>query len=279
MRALWVLAAACGLAACRSAAAQDPRDIVRRAVLLLDHNLTAARDYTFVERSDTRELDADAHVKNRKLRLYEVTLLEGSPYRRLAGRDDRPLSPDEDRAEAKRLQDSIDQRRKETPAQRAKRIAEWEKKRTQEREPLREIPDAFDFRLAGEEPLEGRPTWVIEATPRPGYRARTSIGKLFPKFRGKLWIDKADHQWVKTSAEATGNIWLGLMLARVSKGARLEVEMTRVNDEIWLPKRIAARADARLALVKALRFEMETTYSGYRKSQAESKVVGTAAAP
>lgn len=267
------------MATCRGATAQDPREIVRRSVLLLDHNLAIARNYTFLERADTRELDADAHVKNRKLRLYDVTLLEGSPYRRLVGKDDHPVSPDEERIEAKKLQDSIDQRRKETPGQRAKRIAEWEKRRKQEREPLLEIPDAFDFRLAGEEPLEGRPAWVIEATPRAGYRARTNIGKLFPKFRGKLWIDKADNQWAKTSAEVTGNIWFGLLLARLSKGGRLEVEMTRVNDEVWLPKRIEARAAARVALVKTLRIESETTYSNYRKFQSESRVAGTAPAP
>jgi hypothetical protein len=271
MRAVWLLAAACGLAA-----GQDPREIVRRSVVLLDHNLTIARNYTFLERSDTRELDADAHVKTRKLRLYDVTLLEGSPYRRLVGRDDHSLSPDEERDERKKLQDSIAQRQKETPAERAKRIAEWEKKRQQEREPLLEIPDAFDFRLAGEESLEGRPAWVIEATPRPGFHSRTSIGKLFPKFRGKLWIDKADNQWVKTSAEATGNIWFGLLLARLSRGARVDIEMTCVNDEVWLPKRIEAQGAARLAMVKTLRMEMETTYSNYRKFQAESRVVAIA---
>ena len=261
---------------CPRAAAQDPREIVRRSVVLLDHNLAVARNYTFLERSDTRELDAEGHVKTRKLRLYDVTLLEGSPYRRLVGRDDHPLSPDEERDEQKKLQDSIAERQKETPAQRSKRIADWEKKRKQEREPLLEIPDAFDFRLAGEESLEGRPAWVIEAAPRPGYHARTSIGKLFPKFRGKLWIDKADNQWVKTSAEVTGNIWFGLLLARLSKGARVEIEMTRVNDEVWLPRHIEAQGAARLVLVKTLRIEMETSYSNYRKFQAESRVVAVA---
>jgi hypothetical protein len=275
MRAVWLLAA-CGLAVCSAAAAQDPGEIVRRSVVLLDRNLAVARNYTFLERSDTRELDADGHVKTRKLRLYDVTLLEGSPYRRLVGRDDRPLSPDEERDERKKLEDSIAERQKERPAQRTQRIADWEKKRKQEREPLLEVPDAFDFRLAGEESLEGRPAWVIEATPRPDFHARTSIGKLFPKFRGKLWIDKADNEWVKAAAEVTSNISFGLFLARLSKGSRFDIEMTRVNDEVWLPKRIEARAAARLVLVKTLRIETETTYSNYRKFQAESRVVAIA---
>ena len=268
MRAVLLLAAACTLAA-----AQDPREIVRRSVQLMGHNLAIARNYTFLERAETRELDSDAHVKSHKIMLYDVTLLEGSPYRRLVAKDDHALTDEEERNERKKLADSIAQRQKETPAERARRIADWEKKRQREREPLNEIPDAFNFRIAGDRQVDGRDAWIIEATPRPGYRAHSNVARLFPKFRGKLWIDKADYQWVKTEAEVTDTISWGLFLARLSKGARLDVQMTRVNDEVWLPKRVAAKVSARVALVKKYRIETETSYSNYRKFQVESRVV------
>ena len=274
MRAVLFLAAACALAA-----AQDPREIVRRSVQLMDHNLAIARNYTFLERSETRELDSAAQVKTRKILLYDVTMLEGSPYRRLVGKDDHGLSPEEERIEQKKLADSIAQRRKETPAERARRIADWEKKRQREREPLDEVPDAFNFRIAGEAQIDGRGAWVIEGTPRPGYHARTSLARLFSKFRGKLWIDKADYQWVKTEAEVTDNISWGLFIARLSKGARLDVQMTRVNDEVWLPKHIQAKASARLALVKKYNIETDTSFSNYRKFQVESRVVAATPQP
>lgn len=272
MRAWLFLAAACTLAG-----AQDPREIVRRSVQMMDHNLAVARNYTFLERAETRELDPNAHVKTRKILLYDVTLLEGSPYRRLVGKDDHGLTPEEERIERKKLADSIAQRRKETPAEHAKRIADWEKKRQREREPLNEVPDAFDFRITGQDQVDGREAWIIEGTPRPGYHPRTSVAKLFSKLRGKLWIDKADYQWVKTEAEVTGDISWGLFIARLSKGARLDVQMTRVNDEVWLPKRIEARLSARLALLKKYRIEADTSFSNYRKFQVESRV--TAATP
>ena len=183
------------------------------------------------------------------------------------------MSPEEERSEQKKLADSIAQRQKETPAERARRIADWEKKRQREREPLDEVPDAFNFQIAGEGQIDGRAAWIVEGAPRPGYHARSSLAKLFPKFRGKLWIDKADYQWVKTEAEVTGDISWGLFIARLSKGARLEVQMTRVNDEVWLPKRIDAKASARLALVKKYNVESETSFSNYRKFQVESRVV------
>jgi hypothetical protein len=267
MRALLILLAASGLAA------QDPRDIVRRSVQLMDQNLAIVRNYTFLERSAIRELDSGGQVKTRKILLYDVTMLEGSPYRRLVGKDDHPLSGEEERTEQKKLEESIAQRRKETPAERSKRIAEWEKKRQREREPLDELPDAFDFRIAGEEQIDGRDAWIITGTPRSGYHARNTLAKMFSKLRGKLWIDKADYQWIRTEAEVTADISWGLFVARLNKGARLDVQMTRVNDEVWLPKRIEAKISARLALVKKYRVESETGFSNYRKFQVESHVV------
>jgi hypothetical protein len=274
MRAALFLAALCSLTA-----AQDPREIVRRSVARMDQNLTVARNYTFLERAETRELDSDAHVKARKILLFDVTMLEGSPYRRLVGKDDHGLSPEEERIEQRKLQDSIAQRQKEPPAERARRIADWERKRQREREPLDEVPDAFDFRIAGEGQIDGRDAWIIDGTPRPGYRGRSTLAKLFPKFRGRLWIDKADYQWVKTEAEVTDNISWGLFVARLSKGATLDIRMTRVNDEVWLPKRIEAKVSARVALVKKYRIESDTSFSNYRKFQVESRVIPAAPQP
>ena len=117
------------------------------------------------------------------------------------------------------------------------------------------------------------------AAPRPGYHGRSNLSKLFPKFRGKLWIDKTDYQWVKTEAEVIDNISWGLFVARLSKGARLDVQMTRVNDEVWLPKRIEAKASARVALVKKYNIEADTSFSNYRKFQVESRVVAATPQP
>ncbi len=102
---------------------------------------------------------------------------------------------------------------------------------------------------------------------------------MFPKFRGKLWIDKADYQWVKTEAEVIDSISFGWFVARLQQGARLEVRMTRVNGEAWLPQRIEARGSARLLLVRNLRVEVETSFSNYRKFQADSRIVPIAPQP
>jgi hypothetical protein len=66
-----------------------------------------------------------------------------------------------------------------------------------------------------------------------------------------------------------------LFLVRLAKGSRILIELARVNDEVWLPKHVAVTAAARVLLVKSTRFDLRLDYSGYKKFQAESRVVAT----
>jgi hypothetical protein len=255
--------------------AQDPREIVRRSTDQDRRNEALIESYTFIERQEERSLDSQGRVKDRKVRTYDITLTEGSPYRRLIARDDRPLSPDEERKEQRKLETSIAERRAESPGQRAKRLAEWREKRERDRAFLREVPDAFDFRMLGEEMVDGRKVYVIEAVPRPGYRPRTSAAKFLPKFKGKLWIDAESYDWVKVEAETIGTVSIGGFLVRLSPGARLTLSQTRVNHEIWLPQQVTVAAQGRILLLKKIATEMDITYSDYKKFRADSRIVST----
>ncbi len=162
------------------------------------------------------------------------------------------------------------QRRGETDAARAKRIAEWEKKRRDFREPLLEIPHAFNLRIAGEETVNGEETWIIEALPRPGYNPGKGFARFFPKVKGRFWISKRDYAWVKADAEVLDTISYGFILARLQKGSRLHFEQARVHGDVWVPKLIEANAALRLALFKRMHTGYEITYKDYRKFEVES---------
>jgi hypothetical protein len=251
----------------------DLREVIRRAVAADERNWKVARNYTFLERVEVRRLDSQGRVKSKEVRTYDVTLLERSPYRRLVERDDHPLPPGEEKKEQEKLVKTIAERRKETEAQRAERLAEYEKRPERPRDAWRELPDAFDFRLAGEEMLDGHSLYVIEATPREGYQPRSRTAKVFLRLQAKLWVDKQAHQLVKAKAEVMDTISVGLFLVRVAKGSCASFEQTRVNDEVWLPRRVQTFASARLALLKALHIEQDISYSKYRKFQADSRIM------
>jgi hypothetical protein len=255
--------------------AQDARDIVRRAVDADRRHSEAARNYTFLQRNQVKEFDGGGNIKKNEDRTFDVTLLDGSPYRRLVARNGRPISEAEQKWEQEKLQQGIEQRRHETPEQRERRVTEWRRKQEKQREPLKEFPDAFDFRIAGEESMDGIAVWVIDATPKPGFRPKLSSASFFPKVEARLWISKSDYAWVKIDMKTLDTISFGAVVLRLAKGSRLIIEQARVNNEIWLPKQVTLHASARILLFKALRAQYLFTFSDYKKFQVDSRVVST----
>jgi hypothetical protein len=253
--------------------AQDVREIVRKSVELDQANWLRMQDYTWVARNMERHLDSRGKTKSVETEAWETLILYGEPHRRIIERDGKPLSGSEQRKQQEKLDKAVAKLERETPDQRQRRLQELEKDRAKDREFLREIPDLYDFRLEGDAKVDGYDTWVISATPKANYRPTLRDAKPLLKIKGKLWIDKAEYQWVRLEAETTDTISFGLFLARLSPGAKLVFEQTRVNDEIWLPKREFTSGSGRLGLVMKVAMEQELTWSSYRKFQVESKVV------
>ncbi len=252
---------------------QDAREIVRKSVELDQANWLRMKDYTWMAHLSERRLDSAGRVQSEQNRTWETIVLYGEPHRRNLERDGKPLSADEQRKEQAKLDKAVDKLRGETSAQRQHRLADYDKKREKEREFLREIPDLYDFRIERDDQVDGHAAWVISATPKPHYQPRRSDAKPLLKIRGRIWIDKAEYQWVRLEAETTDTISYGLFLARLNPGAMLQFEQTRVNDEVWLPKREYVRGSGRLGLLKKIAMEQEVTWSNYRKFQVESKIV------
>jgi len=97
-------------------------------------------------------------------------------------------------------------------------------------------------------------------------RLQTEIENAFflPKVKGRFWITKEGFQAVKIEFVTLDTISWGGIVARVSKGTRVSVEMTRVNNEVWLPKRILVSGSARVLLVKDTRASSISPTAGSR---------------
>jgi hypothetical protein len=150
----------------------------------------------------------------------------------------------------------------ETPEEKAARL----RKDQENRSFLRNLLEAFDFRLIGEETVAARLTYVLEATPHPGYHATGKYGKLFARVQGKLWVDKQDFGWVKVDGEVTQSFSMGLFVARVQRGSHIILEQTCLGDAVWVPKRLEVRASARILFLKSLDVDRILTYSDYRRA-------------
>lgn len=254
---------------------EDPREIVRKSVELDQADWKLMQNYTWIAQETDRDLDGKGRVKAEKSAEWETVILDGEPHRRMLKRDGKPLSPVDQKKEQEKLDRAVAKLEHETPEQKARRAAEYEREREKDRDFLREVPDLYDFHLDGSDKIDGHDVWVITATPKPGYHPRRSDAKPLLKTRAKLWIDKQAYQWVRLEAETTATISFGLFLVRLDPGAKLVFEQTRVNDEVWLPKREFISGAGRLGLVKKLAGDEEVTWNNYRKFQVDSKIVAT----
>ncbi len=232
------------------------------------------RDYTYIEREVRHNLDGKGETKSTEVKTYEILDIYGTQVQRLIQKDDKPLDAKEAAKEEEKIQKIIDKRKGESDEDRRKREEKEVKEREDGRKFVREVADAYDFKLVGTEEVGGRAAWVIDGEPRPGFQPQMKESKFLSKFHGRVWIDQGDLQLAKLDIEAIDTVSLGWVLARVHKGTRVMLEQTRVNDEIWLPRHVTFKFDARVALVKGYNVDGDQEYRDYKKFRTSAKIVG-----
>ena len=235
--------------------ASDARQIMAASIAATQHSWQARDSYSYTERDEDRRLDAHAQVKSDDVDVSRMTVVNGARFGQLLEHDGHPPSAEE----LTRNGEDLDKLKHETAEQRTVRLGRDQENRSF----LRDVLDAFDFRLLGEEIADGRPAYVLQATPHAGYLAHGKYGKMFSKVEGKLWVDKQDFGWIKVEGQVTQAFSMGLFVARVQRGSRIILEQTRVGDDVWVPKRLEVRASARILFLKSLDIERILTYSDY----------------
>jgi hypothetical protein len=214
-----------------------------------------------VERDEDRRLDSDGRVKPRDVDVSRIILVNGALFEQFFEHNGRPLSPQEEAQQEQK----IEKQKRETPEDRGARLA----KEHENRSLIRELPAAFDFQVIGEDVVNGRPAYVLQAIPRPGYQPHGKFGRIFSKVEGRLWVDKQDLGWVKIEGQVIQPFSLGVFLARVQRGSHIAMEQTRLADGIWMSERIEVLAAAKLLFVRSLVIDRVLTYSDYRLAQTD----------
>jgi hypothetical protein len=251
----------------------DSREIVRRSVEIDHRTRDLARNYTCQQREVIKHLDSHGQLKSTEIKTWDITMLYGEEYSRLIQKDDKPLGEKDEQKEQEKIDKFISKHKNESEEERQKREANAKKEREEARAFLRDIANAYDFRVVGEEAVDGRDAWILEATPRKDFHPTQPHADILPKLKGKLWIDKQEYYWVKAEAEAIDTISFGLFLARVHKGSQFSFEQVRLNNEVWLMHRFYVNASARLLLFKNEGLEQEDTFSNYKKFTTGAKIL------
>ena len=253
---------------------QQMQDLLRIVADKDIENDKRQRDYTYIDREVQNKLDGSGSTKSTEVKTFEVLEIYGEQIQRLIAKDDKPLDSKEAAKEEEKIQKIIDKRKNESDEERKKREEKADKEREDGRKFVKEIADAYNFKLVGSELVGNREAWVIEGEPRPGFEPHMKDAKFLSKFHGRVWIDKDDLQLSKMDVEAIDTVSLGWVIARIHKGTRFMLQQTRVNDEVWLPEHVTFKVDARVALLKGYNIAGEQTYRDYKKFRTSSKIVG-----
>jgi hypothetical protein len=234
----------------------DARQIVAQSITATERSWQARDTYTYMERDEDRRLDELGKVKSEDIDVTRMILVNGARFEQLIEHNGQLPSL----AAQKKSDEDLDKLKHETPEDKAIRL----RKDQENRAFLRDLLEAFDFQLVGEETIDNRPTYVLQATPHPGYHAHGKFAKMFSRVQGKLWIDKQDFGWTKVDGEVTQSFTMGLFVARVLRGSHILMEQTRVTESVWVPRRLEMHASAKILFVKSIDMQRILTYSDYR---------------
>lgn len=238
MRTLLSLALA-GLCAAAVSERPDAQQIVKRSLEAMETNWNQAPNFSFHERDVESKHDSAPVIKS-----YEVLMIDGSQYNRLIAVGDKPLTAAEQAEEQRKLQLEIQRRSHESTRERNRRIAKYQKERERDHAMLMAMADAFDFRIVGDEAVNGHDCWVLDATPKRGYQPPDRETRVLTGMRGRLWVDKTQNQWVKVRAEVIKPVSFYGFFAKVGPGTKFELEQEPVADNLWLPSHFSVRVNA-----------------------------------
>lgn len=138
-------------------------------------------------------------------------------------------------------------------------------KKQKEREDLIDATrTAFLYTFVSTETRAGRVLYKYSMEPNPAYKATSRTTAIFAKVRGFVWIDPEAGELARVQGEVTGDITIGLFLARVNKGSHFMQERYEMLPGLWMPSFSQYDFDGR-KLFSAISIHERTFYSQYRR--------------
>jgi hypothetical protein len=225
--------------------------------------------YTYTEKETEVTLDSKGKTKKTETNVYHIIhgAEEWQTYQRQISKNGVPLTENElekqDRKERERVEKET---RKRASWSEAKKQQEKAKADREEREAADDIFATFDYNLARRETINGVSTILVNFSPKKNYKPKTGDAKQLQHIAGRAWISEHDHELVKLEAEVIDPISIGAgLLAKLQKGSTLNVELGKVNDEIWLPMKFEILLNGRVLLLKGLNLRIIVEFSDHKK--------------
>lgn len=257
-----------------------------QAVVAHERSAEAARkDYLFTTTVTMDRLQKDGGVKKETVDEYENFSLEGVDVARHVRHDGKELSAEDKRKEDER----IDKEVAKAKERRAKLEAEGKdtNSRGDEIISISRMFELGSFTNARRVQVGGRDTIAMDFTGDPKAKTRNRGEEVIHDMAGTAWIDEQDKTIQHVEGRFINSFKIGGgLIANIAKDTSFQFTAAKINEEVWLPRSIAAQGHMRVMLLYAIDGKMDVRMAGYRRFRTSSTVLpagaavnGAAAAP
>ncbi|MEW5975910.1 MAG: hypothetical protein AB1898_08915 [Acidobacteriota bacterium] len=249
--------------------------LLRRVAQNQKRNRLLEMSYLYEMTSRRMKLDATGAVRETELVTYEVIPLKSGDYRRVIGRDGQPLSAEEARKEQSKLERSLKKEAQLSESERLRQEKKWQERRRKEEQTWEEVVKAFTAKLVTHRQDGETRVTVVDLLPRSDYIPPNRDLRILKKVKGRVWIDNVHEEVTRAEMEFVEDVTFGAgILGKLNQGGTLSVQLSRINDEVWLPRQVEIAADGRI-LFKGFRIRILNDFANYRKFET-SVQLGTA---
>ena len=196
---------------------------------------------------------------------YEVTLLDGSPFKQLVRVNGQPLDAETAQKDRKKFADAEHERANESPDDRAHRIADYKKDFERGHEILEQMPLAFHYTLASTRKYGAYTVYVLQATPRKNYDPPSTEAEVLTGMRGEFLIDTKTFQLVRGIARVLHPVRIEGFVATVQPGTEFELEQRPAAKNVWLPTHFRIRSRSSVLFLFHHHTHEDRTFFNYRQ--------------
>jgi hypothetical protein len=185
---------------------------------------------------------------------------------RIIQRDGRPLTPAEDAAERKRLNDLL-----ASPSSFASHIAHEQSNKQMGVNLLRLVPDAMIWSYAPGQPQlpnqpVGTPTLVVlDFKPNPAWSAPTFESEPLTGFEVRVWIDPGSRRLVRLEGDLSHAVNIGWgILAHIYPGGTVTLQQIDLGNQRWIVQHVVEQLTIRAFMVKNLKLRLVYDTADYQ---------------
>jgi hypothetical protein len=255
-------------------------ETLMKAIVANQEKIEELREkYTFRQTETENKFDGNGRVKEKEVRVSEVTPVGGKYVERLVSVNGKPLSAKDLEDEDKRVQKEIEKILEEKDKRERKRLGEGRDKVKDEDT----YEERSNFTILGiirlsevtsirREMFRGYEVLAFDFEPKKGVKPKNRIESIVSKLAGTMWIDEEAKQIVRLEARFIESFKFGGgLLASVSPSTAVALEQQKVGNEVWMPSYSEANISARVFLLAKFNRNVTTAYSDYRKYSIDNK--------